>query len=91
MQRISRSDRSAGRRHHPQLSAGYENAGGFVGDTAPSPVARLAPSFVQALPSLEGLLIAMKPGVNCSTNSAQRSCRPELALRKSGPIASESQ
>jgi len=54
MQRISRSDRSGSRRHHSQLSAGHENAGGSVGDTAPSPVARLAPSFVQALPSLEG-------------------------------------
>ena len=58
MQRISRPDRSGSRRHHSQLSAGHENAGGSVGDTTPSPVARLAPSFVQALPSLEGSPIA---------------------------------
>jgi hypothetical protein len=58
MQRISRPARSGSHRHHPQLSAGHENAGGSVGDTAPSPLARLAPSFVQALPSLEGSPVA---------------------------------
>jgi hypothetical protein len=54
MQRISRPDRSDNRRHQPQLSAGHENAGASIGDFAPSSLATLAPSYVQALPSLQG-------------------------------------
>ena len=54
MQRNSRARRSPHRRDQPQLSAGHENTGASIGDSAPSPIATLAPSFVQALPSLEG-------------------------------------
>ena len=54
MRRDSRARRSPHRRHQPQLSAGHENTGASLGDFAPSPIATLAPSFVQALPSLEG-------------------------------------
>ena len=54
MQRNSRSGGSRGRRHQPQSSARGENAGGSVGNSASAPIATLAPSFVQALPSLEG-------------------------------------
>jgi len=54
MQRKSRSDRGGGRRHQPQLSAGHENSRSSIGDSASSPIATLAPPFVQALPSLEG-------------------------------------
>ena len=54
MQRNSRAHRSPQRRYQPKLSARGENAGGSVGDSAPSPLATLAPLYVQALPSLEG-------------------------------------
>ena len=54
MQRNSRARRSPHRRDQPQLSAGHENTGVSLGDSASSPIATLAPSFVQALPSLEG-------------------------------------
>ena len=53
MQRNSRARRSPYRRYQPQLSAGHENTGASFGDLAPSPITTLAPSFVQALPSLE--------------------------------------
>ena len=54
MQRISRSGRSGGRCHQPQLSAGHDNAGTSIRDSAPSSLATLAPLYVQALPSLQG-------------------------------------
>jgi hypothetical protein len=54
MQRNSRARRSPHRRYQPQLSAGHENTGASLRDFAPSPITTLAPSFVQALPSLEG-------------------------------------
>jgi len=62
MQRNSRARRSPHRRYQPQLSAGHENTGASFGDFAPSPITTLAPSFVQALPSLEGQPTAYSHG-----------------------------